>query len=437
MFKILQEIILQQQTNKLFVAYSGGIDSHVLLHAVKLLQVQGLAIEVQAVHVNHHLSAQADAWAQHCQQICADLHVPLIQLNVQLEKNSDESLEAQARDARYAAFVNALPAGSVILTAHHQDDQAETLLLQLLRGAGPKGLQAMPVSRQHEHLTLLRPFLGVTKKALLAFAQEHHLHWVEDDSNNDVNLQRNLLRKEVMPQLQKHWPKAKATIARSAEYFVQAHQCTQDLAALDYKHCHDKQNTLVIGALLKLPHYRQKQVVRYWLLQQGFNLPSAVKLEQIFTEVIAAKEDAMPCVHWQGVEVRRYRDRLYANKPLSAFDATQALTWDWRQPLTLPVAMGTLVATQKQGQGISLNEIAGLLEVRFRQGGEKCYLPGRLGGHSLKNLFQEWGVPTWQRDRTPLLYYKNQLVAVVGYCICAGFSAKADEAALAISLMRS
>lgn len=429
-FSKLKAVCSVLDTSKPFyVAYSGGVDSHVLLHALKTLQVQGLSIQLHAVHVNHHLQASSDAWAAHCQAVCDRLAVPLLQLSVCIDKKSGESLEALARAARYGVVAKALPKGAYLLTGHHQDDQAETVLLQLLRGAGPKGLSAMPFQKTCQGVTIARPLLTFSRQSIEVYAREKALNWVEDDSNADRDFQRNVLRHDVLPLLKKTWPGAAETLSRSAQHCAEAVALLALLAETDLHACLVGQNTLHIPALNLLSAPRCKQVIRHWLSQLGFDLPPTTKLQQILDEVIPARPDANPLVAWAGAEVRRYRESLYANKPFAAFDHQQIFLWDVNQPLTLPSGLGQLLATQTCGNGLKVSEVQGLLEVRFRQGGETCYLPGRLGAHSLKHLFQEWGVPTWERDRVPLIYYQGQLICVFGFCVCDGFLAENNEPA--------
>jgi tRNA(Ile)-lysidine synthase len=269
--------------------------------------------------------------------------------------------------------------------------------------------------------------LHTSRAQLDAYAKTHLLSWITDESNADTQLQRNYCRHEVLPVIEREWPSAVSCLARVAAHCAQASHVLEELAQEDLAVV-ATQSMVHSKKLLLLSRARQENVLRYWLHSQGLPLPSTAVLHAIFNEVIVAKEDATPCVTWEGAEVRRFRDHLYAHKPLAAFDPSMVMPWDLQQPLPLPGESGTLQCHAVMGQGIKRSELSSVLEVRFRQGGEICYLPGRLGGHSLKHLFQEWRVPTWLRDRVPLLYHQGDLVAVVGYCVCDGFAARAGEA---------
>lgn len=419
----------------IIVGYSGGVDSHVLLHALHQLVQDGLPLHLQALHVNHHLHPSADAWVRHCQSVCDALGIPLISLDVHLDLTRGESLEALARAARYETAARALPENSYFLTAHHQDDQAETVLLQLLRGAGPKGLSAMPFEKSYQHMNIVRPLLSFSHQALLDYAQSHDLTWIEDSSNQNCDFRRNYLRQEILPLLKKTWPSCTETLSRAAEHCAEAVLLIESFAEQDYQHCVLDETQLSISALQQLTTPRIKQVIRYWLLKRGFALPSGVKLNHVITDVLLAREDATPLVTLKGLEIRRYRDAMYAMKPLSSLDSQFSVSWDFSKPLRLPADLGMLTVVNTTGQGIAAATIKGSLEVRFRQGGETCRLSNRAGTYCLKKLFQEWGVPVWQRDRIPLMYHQGQLVCVVGFCVCEGFVARLDEEGIVINVI--
>lgn len=430
--RICQGLDLNQRVT---VGYSGGVDSHVLLHALYQLVLEGLPLQLQALHINHHLNPSADQWVLHCQAICDALKIPLLTLDVHVQKTKGESIEALAREARYGAVTKALPANSYFLTAHHQDDQAETVLLQLLRGAGLKGLSAMPFGKAHQHIYIIRPLLDFSRDDILAYAKSHRLQWIEDSSNHNTQFQRNYLRQAIFPLLKQTWPSCTETLARSAEHCAEAADLIESLAEQDFARCVIDEAQLSISALQLLSVPRIKQVIRYWLHRRGFELPSTTKLDHIITDVLAAKADAQPLVTLRGVEIRRHRDALTAMKPLSSFNAGQRFSWDFSQPLVLPDNLGTLTAESTREQGLNLSMIKGAVEIRFRQGGETCHLPHRSGTYCLKKLFQEWNVPVWQRDRTPLIYYQDQLICVVGFCVCAGFAATVDQGGIVVNVI--
>lgn len=396
-------------SDRLCVAFSGGVDSLVLLHLLAGFR-DDIGFQLRAVHVDHGLQADSTQWAEYCSDCCAQLAVPMELVQLQLQPSRGESIEAVARTARYQALAQQLQVGELCCTAHHQDDQVETLLLQLLRGSGPRGLAAMPERSVLGEGELWRPLLQVTRVELLAYAQEHQLAWLEDPSNTNQRFDRNYLRHTVLPLLEERWPGIKACLSRSAALSADAAQLLTELAAIDYKQicCGDE---LSISAMQTLSLARQRNVLRYWLEQQGLPLPSAVKLDQMMNEVMPAREDAQPLLCWSGAEVRRFQDKLYAMLPLPSHDAEQVLDWPVGTDLSLPdgqVLTWQLLLARYTGTPSDVT-------VRFRQGGERCRLPKRDGSLSLKNLFQEWAVPPWLRERVPLVYIGDELVWIVGY----------------------
>lgn len=400
-----------------WVAYSGGLDSQVLLHALAAGR-EYLPAPLGAIHVNHNLQPDAPAWAEHCRAVCAALGIPCRVVSVQAQPAPGESPEAAARVARYRALADAVPAGGVLLTAHHQDDQAETLLLQLLRGAGPKGLAAMPAVAT----ALLRPLLDVDRAALLDYARQHALTWVEDPSNARREYDRNFLRHEIMPRLRTRWPTAAATLARGARHQAEAARLLDELAKIDL----GSDRILSASRLLSLSPPRRANLLRHWLHLHGAPMPSTAVLERIDRDVLHAAADAEPLVCWGDTRLRRYRDGLFLDDVLEQGDPSRCLDWRPDRPLSLPG--GVLSAVRAQGEGVALRHLSGgNLQVRFRQGGEMLQPVGRREHHSLKHLFQEAGVPPWERARVPLIYRGDDLLAVAGYWVCAEFQAQTDE----------
>ncbi len=406
-------------TTTVWVAYSGGCDSHVLLHLLAQLR-QTQTFELKAVYVNHGLSANAVAWGEHCRRVCVDLNVEFVALNADAAPQTGESPEAAARNARYLAITDLLQTGEYICTAHHQDDQAETLLLQLLRGAGPKGLAGMPQASALGKATQLRPLLGFSQAQLQTYAEQHGLHWIEDESNCDTGFNRNYLRHEIMPLLRQRWPSADATIARSASNCAEAATLIEVLAEQDYQQVKaETSSELLISNLLELDKARLKNALRYWIRLAGLPLPADKKLQHIISDVLHAAEDKTPLVHWPGAEVRRFNGRLYVMSPLPEFDGSQIIPWDdLGQALALPD--GGWLSCEDAGEKPAIDlEVfeSGQVTVRFRQGGEVCQPAGSHHHKSLKQLFQESVIAPWQRQRVPLVYVDENLVAVAGICI--------------------
>lgn len=409
-----------------WVAYSGGVDSHVLLHLLSMRR-EPLVGTLTAVHVNHQIQQQSGDWEIHCRATCEELGIAFHALRVDGRARRGESPEAAARAARYRALAEQLPAGAVLLSAQHRDDQAETLLLQLLRGAGPRGLAAMPQQARLGNGWLARPLLSVGRQEILDYARRHRLRWVEDPSNTDVRYHRNLLRHRVMPELQQHWPGVAAVLARAADLQADQAQIADALAAMDCATCASiGRSCLSLSRLSALSAARQRNLLRYWVEHNALPLPSLAVLERIRDEMFTSRPGAVPLVHWPGAEVRRYRDDLYLMAPLPAHDPAVRVPVELSEALTLDIAAGVLSVRKCRGDGLQV-PFAAHTEIVFRQGGE-CLQPADRGHrHTLKKLFQEWGVPEWERDRVPLIYVDGELAAVAGLCVAEGYRARNDQ----------
>lgn len=410
-----------------WVAYSGGPDSHALLHAMTALRSGPGGLDLGAVHVHHGLQPQADAWVEHCRRICTGLAVDLRVLEVDARARSGESPEAAARRARYGVLAGLVSARELILVAHHRDDQAETVLLQLLRGAGARGLAGMPAVSRLGRGWLGRPLLGVSRAALHAYAASRELDVVSDASNLDERHARNFLRAQVVPRLRSRWPGVSGTLARIAAQQAEVAELLDDLAVMDLQTLHGpRPGTLDCTGLRALPEARRRNALRGWLRQLDLAVPSAAQMARLLTDVIDARPDAQPALRWAGAEVRRHRDLLYATPPLPAQDPELVLNWDVERPLEL--ATGTLEARDARGRGVAAARCtAEGLEVRFRRGGERCRPAGRGHTHAVKKLLQELAVPPWERDRIPLVYIDGCLAAVGDLCVCEPFGAAPGE----------
>ncbi len=410
-----------------WVAYSGGLDSTVLLHTLAAVRTR-LARPLHAVHAHHGWHAAADAWEAHCVATCRRLDLPLAALRLDLPSRRGESREAAARAARYAAFDRLLPAGAMLLTAHHRDDQAETVLLQLLRGAGPAGLAGIGELNPRRDGWIGRPLLDVERRLLHEYADRHGLSWVDDPSNAVTEFDRNYLRVEVLPRLRSRWPGLSAAVARSAAHCAAAERVGGEVAralfAADPRHAPHR---LAIGHLAGLPPHRQALLLRHWLALSGLPVPDAGRLRRLLTEVAAARADAAPRIAWPGAEVRRFRDLLYAMPPLGPPPDDQCWRWAGGAPLDLPAGLGTLRLGR---EGLALPRAAlacGAIEVRLGNAGAPAAPAGRTGRRSFKRLCQEWSVPPWVRPRLPLLYLDGHLAAVGDYGSCEPYAVAGGE----------
>jgi tRNA(Ile)-lysidine synthase len=445
----LNTATLQQQLKQLprlphyYVAFSGGVDSLVLLHLLAGLRQQNPDLNLSAIHIHHGLQQQANSWAEHCQKIAQQLDVDIQVVHVNV--SAEGSQEAAAREARYQAFAQIIQPGEGLLLAHHLDDQAETLLLQLFRGAGVAGLAAMPAISEFASGWLIRPLLDVPRQDIEAYAKGQQLDWIEDPSNINTEFDRNFIRHDIMPGLLHRWPSLANTLSRAASHQAEAAGLLDVLAEQDYQVCkgpHQEQYTMSVSALLILEPARQRNVLRYWVRQVcQLPLPDTRHMQRILSEVLTASEDATPLVEWryntQVVELRRYRDELYV-QPVSEYSSSEEAfmsqyPWDLQQPFTLPDG-SVLQLEQAQGIGLKANLVGQEnIRVGFRQGGEKCRPVGRGHTHSLKKLMQEWGIPPWLRERIPLIFVDDEIAQVVGYCLCEPFQADSDEKGVFIS----
>ncbi len=362
-------------------------------------------LRLRALHIHHGLQALADDWAAQCQRFSASLGVPFELLRVQVDALDPAGPEAAARTARYDALCAQMQPGDCLATAHHRDDQAETVLLRLLRGSGVQGLSAMRVLRPFAPGWLWRPFLELPRELLYAYAQEQGLRWIEDPHNRDLRYARSWARAELMPLLRERFPQARDSLARTARLAAEAASLLDELAAQDLAAADGNSEHLGVAGLLRLGAARRHNLLHWWLRSGGFEMPAAEVLERIEPEVLSAAPDAEPLLSWAGCELRRYRDRLYAMRPLpSPPSPATALAWTGME-LPLPAGCGRLQLAQPPPPG---------LKVVFMRGGERLKPAG--GGHSrsLKNLFQEAGVPPWVRLRTPLVESDGELVYVAG-----------------------
>jgi tRNA(Ile)-lysidine synthase len=312
---VLEQIVKTVQTltdaKRLWVGYSGGLDSHVLLDLMVKAFADYPDYQVGAVHVHHGISEHADDWVQHCEQICSELQVPLTVLWVDGRVVEGRSPEEVAREARFSALEKFLQQDECLLLAHHEADQAETILLRLFRGAGPQGLSGMPIKAALGESELIRPLLTVSKEILLNYAQEQALRWIEDDSNTNIRLDRNFLRHEILPKLAARWPRVVRSVSRAGSLCLETATAVQILASHDIEGVKGKQeDTLSVSQLLQLEPIRRRSVVRCWLQSQGYSFPSRDHMERIDREVLQAKAGAKPKLKISDYEVRRVRDEL-------------------------------------------------------------------------------------------------------------------------------
>ncbi len=412
---ILQRQLQQTpQVKRLIIGYSGGCDSHVLVHLLQCYRRPLKIKHLEAIHINHNLQPDANRWVEHCRNTCHDLHIPFESLTVDAAPNSGESPEAAARHARYRAFSQQVDEKTALLTAHHQDDQAETLLLQLLRGAGPRGLAAMPESSSLGKGYLWRPLLQCQRGSLIEYARKRQLNWIEDPSNRDDRFDRNFLRQNIMPLIKQRWPGCTNTLSRSAELCGESRHLLDGLADTDLTACLNPDQTLNLSSVITLPQPRQHNLIHRWLQRTGLPLPASRHYRELQQSIINAEQDAEPLLQWPGGEIRRFRNKLFALKPVPRLNNQIQWTITPGTPLTI-TGIGTLTLQKQPHSGLPLiRETNATLSIRLRRGGERFHPHWRRHSQTLKKLCQEKAIPPWERDRLPLLYAEQQLIAVPG-----------------------
>ena len=401
---------LEQQAAKpsrYVIALSGGLDSTVLAHA---LAAAGGDVPLIAVHIDHGLQEDSARWNAHCEAFAKSLDIEFRGLRVEVSPDSGKGPEAAAREVRYAALHDELLPGDWLLSAHHREDQAETLLLNLIRGSGPAGIAGIGAVRRFGPGWLARPLLHIDQAALRVYAENQNLKWVEDPSNADRRFDRNFLRHEVLPVLQTRWPDVAARLQRSATHAGEAAGLLADLAQLDLEMLAAQPGRLPVDGLSGLTRGRQRNLLRFALREQGLPMPTASQLEQILDEVLPARADAQPHVSWRGASVRRYRNGLYllpehlADVPGSAAIGASGAA--------LGEGLGELRLEQGAERGLSTQLVEQGLRLDVRRGGEEFRPYGQGHTRKLKKLLQEEGIVPWMRDRLPLVYAGEQLVAV-------------------------
>ncbi|MCU7892212.1 MAG: tRNA lysidine(34) synthetase TilS [Candidatus Thiodiazotropha sp. (ex Ustalcina ferruginea)] len=430
--RLLESLKQLPQASCCHLAFSGGLDSCVLLHLLAELRPQ-LPYRLRAIHVHHGLQHEADSWQAHCEQLCRQYAIPLVNMPLTLKVNSGDSLEAVAREARYQALAKCMSEGDLLVTAQHQDDQAETLLLQLMRGSGPAGLASMPPLARFGPGWLARPLLPFSRQSLEQYAKQHGLTWQEDPTNKDQRFDRNFIRHQVMPLLRSRWPAASTTLSRAARFsgellMLVKEESEEDLAKARY----GESDTLSVSALKQFHSVRLRNLLRHWISAAGATLPSSKKLARIEHEAVHGRIDAAPLIRWNGWEVRRYRDQLFLNRTFIIDIPMQPIPWPDKQRLTLSEDLGRLIVHPAQDGVSATHWQQAKVDVRFRRGGERCQLPGQTHHRPLKKLFQEWGVPPWERERTPLIYLDGELALIPGRCVCRPFQAQPGEDAVVV-----
>jgi tRNA(Ile)-lysidine synthase len=432
----LSLLLPRQRPLHLRVAFSGGVDSHVLLHALCELR-SGAHWQLSAIHVNHGLNERSSRWAEHCHRVCRQLDVPLITETVQID-TGDRGLEAAARDARYSAISRHIEMGDVLLTAHHRDDQLETVLLHLVRGTGAHGLAGMAPVRDFSTGKHVRPLLAFNREMIEYYARDVGLEWIEDDSNTDMHFGRNFLRHRIVPALKAHWPGADSVIARSAGHAAAAAELLDDLAQQDIARCRGVNiDSLSLSACAGLPRSRLQNMLRYWIRQSALSPAESRHIEEIIHQVQYPSRTGKALVSWAGGGCLRYRDELSLTTAADEGALEYEIRWDTAKPVIIAPLGIKMDMRAIRGAGLAACKIRGAeVVLRNRRGGESLRLRGRQHRHKLKKLFQESGMSPRERNRLPLIYVDGELAAVGNRWITDSFAAGEREDGLILRIQQ-
>ncbi len=448
------ENVLREQVrpgNRLVVGLSGGVDSVVLLDLLVPLSIP-LQVTLSAIHINHGISPHADQWSRFCHHLCHSRGVPFEIVRLKICRTPGISLEAAARDERYRIFAT-LEADYVVL-AQHLDDQAETLMLQLLRGAGVKGLSGMPVVRAGRswikaplpqsseqasgpgvppHPKILRPLLDVSRREIEEYALEHALQWMKDESNDNVAFDRNFLRHEFFPLLEKRFPSYRKTFLRASRHIAEASALLDELAQADSREC-AASGKIEIECLRKLGFLRAKNLLRYTFAREGAILPSAAKLEDILRQLLSTGASTKLHVTFGDTEIRTFGGLLHLRETSVPPPIHWRMAWQGEEQVVIAELGGTLTFTPAEGAGISLRRLTEFpVTIRLRSGGERLRPDCKRPRRSLKNLLQEAAIPPWERETLPLIFSGEQLACVPGLGVDCDFQAAPAEQALIVA----
>ena len=415
------------------VALSGGVDSVVLLHLLHSLQKKHRFI-LNATHVHHGLSKHADKWVKFCEKLCRDLSVPLDVHYVKLPQKKSLGIEAEARQLRYEKLLQSK--SDLVVLAHHADDQAETFLLQLIRGAGVKGLSSM--AHFDDARRLWRPLLNTSRIDIESYAKQQKLKWIEDESNQNIDFDRNFIRSKVLPILKNRFNHIIKVISRSSSHLAEAQHLLDDLAKLDIKK-HLKSNKykhiLQVKSLNKLSLTRAKNVLRYWLEMNDQLMPSKDLLDELLRQVLTAKKDAELKIELsKDYEIRRYKDEIYIVRKNQNRQKNYEIIWNGESEINLPNGH-KLTFKKVKGKGMALSKLKNKkLKITNRQGKQSLKLHSNRPTKSLKNLFQESNIPPWIRVDLPLIFIDQDLVFVPHLGMSSVMKSKGAEKGLEIEL---
>lgn len=426
------ESSVPEDARGLVVALSGGADSAALLVGLTALSGGFRGLPLRAVHIDHGLQAAAAEFREACRNLCEHLGVPLRLIHVEVQSEAGLSIEAAARDARYAALAAQLQPQECLLTAHHRQDQAETLLLQALRGAGVKGMSAMPVCRVLGLGWHVRPVLEVPQRELLQWGGHLGNSKVIDPMNEDLRFDRTYLRKAIWPLIATRWPGADTALSRSARHLAEAQELLDGVAAADVARLRDG-DALSVPALRALPPPHRMNAIRRWLGEAGVEAPSTARLAEALRQVFEAEADHQPAIVWGDKALRRYRQRLFLTEAdCPRLEGAKPWTAVLGSSIALGANLGNLTWTAQIG-GIAADALPSVVMVRRREGGETLKPARAAKTQTVQHLCQAQGVLPWMRDALPLVFAGDELIAVADLWLEARWCAAPDAPGLKIA----
>ncbi|MBC8227229.1 MAG: tRNA lysidine(34) synthetase TilS, partial [Gammaproteobacteria bacterium] len=405
---IIERQIKPLLPNKFCIAFSGGVDSTVLLHAIK--NIIDEKSQIRAIHINHNIVGNSKVWAKTCKSICKNIGIDIEIISLEVTHNG-YGLEAAARDERYKKLKEILYENEYLLTAHHEEDQMETVFLRMARGTGLDGLQGINEKYSFGEGIIFRPMLEVSKTSVMDYAKEHQLKWVEDSSNQDTHFDRNFLRKKIIPQFRERWPSIASSVSRLSQLSAQNIKILNQIAEEDIGPIANM-NELPLAKLLDKSFERANNMLRYIILANGMSIPSMKTLQNGLKEILDPETDKS-VIAWKDYCIRKYKNHLYflRSSDLEPNKINVRIPWEIGKAVNLGENIGTIEATFIHGDGLSIEKCENKLTISYRQGGESIKPIGHRINKSLKKLFQENQILPWMRDKIHLIYYQDELVS--------------------------
>ena len=427
---IIERQIKPLLPNKFCIAFSGGMDSTVLLHVMK--NIIDEKSQIRAIHINHNIVDNSKVWTKTCKSICKNFGIDIEIISLEVTHNG-YGLEAAARDERYEKLKEILYENEYLLTAHHEEDQMETVFLRMARGTGLDGLQGINEKYSFGEGIIFRPMLEVSKTSVMDYAKEHQLKWVEDSSNQDTHFDRNFLRKKIIPQFRERWPSIASSVSRLSQLSAQNIKILNQIAEEDIGPIANM-NELPLAKLLDKSFERANNMLRYIILANGMSIPSMKTLQDGLKEMLDPETDKS-VIAWKDYCIRKYKNHLYflSNSDLEPNKVDVKIPWEIGKTVNLGENIGTIEATFIHGDGLSIKKCKNKLTISYRQGGELIKPIGHRINKSLKNLFQENQILPWMRDKIPLIYYQDELVSVADLWFNQNYVASQNEAGFVVN----